>query len=102
MYKQNKTRGLYFPDRITEAMNGIFDYPLTIVEAPMGYGKTTAVREHLGNAHANILWQKVNDSSTNSFWNGLCRLFGEVDADRAHNLAQLEFPNDSVSFQKAL
>lgn len=66
MYKQRKTRSLYFSERITEAMNGIFDYPLTIVEAPMGYGKTTAVREHLNNTDANVLWQRVYDSSTDS------------------------------------
>lgn len=102
MYRQNKTKSLYFPERITEAMKGIFDYPLTIVEAPMGYGKTTAVREHLDNADANILWQKVHDSSTNNFWNGFCRLLGELDVSCADNLAQLGFPNDSVSLQEAL
>ena len=102
MSKQSKTRNLYFSERITEAMNGIFDYPLTIVEAPMGYGKTTAVREHLGNAHANILLQKVYDSSINGFWDGLCCLFNELDFNRSHSLAQLGFPNDSVSLQQAL
>jgi LuxR family maltose regulon positive regulatory protein len=76
--KQRKTRELYFSKRVTEAMKRIFDYPLTIVEAPMGYGKTTAVREHLGKARANILWQKVYDSSVNSFWNGLCSMFKKV------------------------
>lgn len=102
MLKQNKTGSLYFPERITEAMNKIFDYPLTIVEAPMGYGKTTAVREHLGNAHTNILWQRVHDSSINGFWDRFCRLFGEVDFDLSHKLLQLGFPNDSVSLQEAI
>jgi LuxR family maltose regulon positive regulatory protein len=102
MYKQNKTKILYFPERITEAMKGIFDYPLTIVEAPMGYGKTTAVREHLGNAKANILWQKIHDGSTYNFWNGFCRLLGELDERRANNLVELGFPKDSVALQEAL
>jgi len=102
MYKQSKTRSLYFPERITQAMNGMFEYPLTIVEAPMGYGKTTAVREHLGNAHGNILWQRIYDSSIISFWSAFCQLFSELDADRSHNLGQLGFPNDSVSLQEAL
>lgn len=102
MYKQSKARSLYFPQRVTKAMNGILDYPLTIVEAPMGYGKTTSVREHLDNAHVKILWQKVYDGSINSFWDGLCRLLGEVDFDRSNSLAQLGFPNDNVSLQEAL
>lgn len=102
MYKQNKTKMLYFPERIIEAMKGIFDCPLTIVEAPMGYGKTTAVREHLCNANAHILWHKIQDSSTYIFWSGFCRLLGELDERRANNLAELGFPKDSVSLQEAL
>lgn len=102
MYKQNKTKMLYFPERIIEAMKGIFDYPLTIVEAPMGYGKTTAIKEHLGNANVNILWHKIHDSSTYNFWNGFCRLLGELDERRANNLAELGFPKDSVALQEAL
>lgn len=103
MDKHNKTRSLYFPERIIKAMNIIVDYPLTVVEAPMGYGKTTAVREHLlGMPHANILWQKIYDNSTDIFWEGFCRLFGELDIDRSCNLAQLGFPNDSVSLHEAL
>lgn len=102
MYKQNKTKMLYFPERIIEAMKGIFDCPLTIVEAPMGYGKTTAVREHLCNANAHILWHKIHDSSTYIFWSGFCRLLGEVDERSANNLVELGFPKDSVSLQEAL
>ena len=45
--KKHDTRSLYFTKGITEAVGKIFQYPLTIVEAPMGYGKTTAVREFL-------------------------------------------------------
>ncbi|WHH57748.1 LuxR C-terminal-related transcriptional regulator [Petroclostridium sp. X23] len=102
MYKQNKTKTLYFPERIVEAMKGIFDYPLTIVEAPMGYGKTTAVREHLCNANAHILWLKIHGGSIYNFWNGFCRLLGKLDERLANNLVELGFPNDKVSFQEAL
>jgi len=48
MMRKNKkpnTRSLYFSERITKAIRQVSDYPLTIVEAPMGYGKTTAVWE---------------------------------------------------------
>ncbi|MEL7654764.1 MAG: helix-turn-helix transcriptional regulator, partial [Bacillota bacterium] len=102
MQKQNKTKTLYFPDRITEAMKEIFDYPLTIVEAPMGYGKTTAVKENLSNDNANILWLKIHDGSTHNFWNGFCRVLAEIDARLASNLEELGFPNDQVSFREAL
>lgn len=102
LHKENKTRGLYFSEKITESMNGIFNYPLTIVEAPMGYGKTVAVREHLNYAHANVLWHKVYDSSINSFWSELCFLFGKIDVNCSQRLARLGFPNDRVSMREAL
>lgn len=97
----NKTRSLYFSDSISSEMKSVFGYPLTIVEAPMGYGKTTAVREYLTHAQANILWLKLFDNSTDSFWKGLCHLFSPLDCDRSNHLEQLGFPNDSVSYQEA-
>ncbi len=102
MYKQNKTRTLYFPERIKDAVNDILNYPLTIVEAPMGYGKTTAVRETLRDVNANILWLKVHNGSTYYFWNGFCNLLSEIDDRLAGTLAALGFPNDQVSFQETL
>ncbi len=92
----------YFPERITQAMLSIFDYPLVIVEAPMGYGKTTAVREIMGKTAGKLLWLRVYDSSNSSFWNGFCNLFSEFDMDVPINLAQLGVPNDNTSRQDAV
>ena len=100
--QNRKKRNSYFPQRITQAMSKIFDYPLTIVEAPMGYGKTTTVREHVILTSANLLWQNIYDDSKTAFWSGFCRLFNELDSDRAHSLVQLGFPDDSVSINAAL
>ena len=100
--KGHNTRSLYFPEGITKAMDEIFSYPMTIIEAPMGYGKSTAIREYLKNTDANILWQRIYDKSTNNFWHGFCHLLAELDDDRAESLVQLGFPNDSKSRQEAL
>ena len=100
--QNSKGRILFFPRRMTEAISKIFDYPLIIVEAPMGYGKTTAVREHVILASANLLWQNVYDNSKTAFWGGFCLLFKELDSDRAYRLAQLGFPDDSASMHAAL
>jgi len=102
MNKQYNSRRVYFPERITTIMSEIFDYPLTIVEAPMGYGKTTAVREFMKNSDANIQWQGTFDSSIHSFWIGFCSMFGDFDVECSNSLAKLGFPNDSVSRQAAL
>lgn len=102
MTETGRTQVLYFPERITKAMGMVLDYPLTVVEAPMGYGKTTAVKTHLGNAKVRLLWHKVFDGSTVNFWAGFCQLLGNVDTARATMLAQLGFPDDSLSRQEAM
>ena len=43
-------------ERVNRALEGIFGYPLTIVEAPIGYGKTTAVREFLSAKGLPVVW----------------------------------------------
>lgn len=100
--KKLNPKSLYFSNRIIEAMSGILEHSLTVVEAPMGYGKTTAVREYLQGTNARVLWQRIFDSSPNNFWKGFARLFGEVDEVRSRNLVQLGFPSDGVSRREAL
>jgi len=100
--KGKNAMGLYFHERIIKAVKEIADYPLTIVEAPMGYGKTTAVRELLAQNKVNVLWQRVHDSSLSSFWNGFCNIFNEYDAARSQSLLQLQFPYDRVSMEAAV
>ena len=41
------TENLYLSERIESRLMQMKDYPLTVVEAPMGYGKTTAVNWYL-------------------------------------------------------
>lgn len=98
----DKTRNFYFSERIIKAMDAGLNYPITIVEAPMGYGKTTAVRECLRNTEARVLWQRIYDNSTTGFWLAFCRLLHELDADRSQNLLQLGLPDDGVSLQEAI
>ena len=100
--RQYNTKNLYFPPRITAAMNGIFEYPLTVVEAPMGYGKTTAVREFLRDSQAPVLWQTVYAETRDSFWRDLGRLLTSIDADAGHSLLELGVPHDGVLRQEAL
>ncbi len=102
MNNRSKTSSLYFREQIQAAMREIFDYPLTIVEAPMGYGKTTAVREHLKDSGANELWTQIHDDLTRGFWNGLCDQLEGIDRNVARSLFELGFPDDSVSMQEAL
>jgi LuxR family transcriptional regulator, maltose regulon positive regulatory protein len=100
--KQINSKQLFFSNRMVKALDGIFEYSLTVVEAPMGYGKTTAVREYLNRAGVQVLWQSIYDGATAVFWSGFCKLFAELDGTCSLNFAHLSLPDDSVSRQEAL
>ncbi|MBN2899646.1 MAG: AAA family ATPase [Clostridia bacterium] len=95
-------RKLYLSNRITEVMGGIFEHPLTIVEAPMGYGKTTSVREYLNTTDADTLWLRVYDGSRPGLWNSFCRLFNPLDENRAQMLLKMGFPGEGTLVQEAV
>ena len=96
------TKGVYFPPRLLKALDGIWDYPLTILEAPIGYGKTTAVKHFLNDKNAEVLWLRVYDDSTDGFWDSLTRLFIGLKEDLYRSLSKLGTPDDSVSFREIL
>jgi len=93
---------LYMRTSIQQELKGIWDYPLTLVEAPMGYGKTTAVKEYLSDSGANVYWQTIASESVNSFWQEFSRLFSRIDAKSAVGLMGLGAPDNSLYAETAL
>lgn len=85
-------------DGINEMLQNISNYPLTIVSAPMGYGKTTAVREFFRKSGARYSWLCLSEASANCgyFWNQLIRQIPEGFKKLRTNLLGLGFPADSI------
>lgn len=100
--KTINTQRLYFNERLTRAMCDIKEYSLTVVEAPMGYGKTTAVKEAVSRAGITPHWLHVFSDDTMGFWNSFCELIGELDRGCGESLKMLGLPNDTVSMNEAL
>lgn len=78
-------------------MESIFDYPMTIVEAPIGYGKTTAVREFLALKDSPVIWLSLlsEDDTASSFWDRLATEFGKIDESTGSRLKSLGVPSDA-------
>lgn len=83
--------------RVNRALESIFDYPMTIVEAPIGYGKTTAVREFLTLKNTPVIWLSFlsEDDTTAAFWDRLAVEFGKVDEAAGSRLKNLGVPSDT-------
>ena len=97
-----KVRTLYTRDKVNSGLDAAWEYPLTVVEAPMGYGKTTAVKEYLRQKKVKTLWLTLLYDSENSFWHDFCRLFRQCAPEVALRLNELGAPGNSVFWQEAL
>lgn len=98
----NDARTVYTRKALNQSLQGIWQHPLTVVEAPMGYGKTTAVREFLRNSTAEVFWQTVFEASPAAFWKGFCGAVAKADPACAGRLAALGLPDDSVLREEAV
>ncbi len=102
MSKSLNNQILYFPDRITNAMKRITDYPLTIVEAPMGYGKSSAVWNALKESDAQTIWITIEEEMVGSFWGEICNGLETVNKEVAVALSEIGFPKNQQARQEAL
>lgn len=90
-------------ERVNRALTSIFEYPLTIVEAPMGYGKTTAVREFLAASDVPVLWTSFysDGDTTDAFWDRIAAEAGALNETAGKRLKSLGNPSD-ISHLRAL
>lgn len=86
----------YFARRQLEAIRHVRDVPLCVVEAPVGYGKTTLVKAYLHTNGIPYGWQSIYEPSTEDFWQGFCQMIATVDAKTARRLREIGFPQDSA------
>lgn len=85
-------------DRVNRALMSIFEYPLTIVEAPMGYGKTTAVREFLAARDVPVLWTSFysDSDSREAFWDRVAVAAGGLNEISGKRLKSYGVPSDAA------
>lgn len=95
---------LFNRERINKTLSAIYDYPLTIVEAPMGFGKTTAVKSFLRAEKNMPLWVTFSHKyeSSLSFWRKFSSEIGKLDKQVSSRLNALGFPSDIPQVEKVL
>ncbi len=89
---------LYISERLKKRLSGIGKSRITTVTAPMGYGKTTAVRwwERYYSGHINgsvIIRQSIMTDSVSDAWDGFCAALRDRP-QLAEQLRALGFPDD--------
>lgn len=86
---------IYVPEHIQKNMKQIFYYPLTVIKAPSGFGKTTAVMEVLKQNslyQKRCFWYTCLGEAPERVWSCICSLFSHADQKAASYLMKLAIP----------
>lgn len=91
----------YITQRLKDRLSEIGSYPITTVIAPMGYGKTTAIkwwstRRTKSNESSLFFKQIIVTDSVTDFWTGFCKVFREFP-NLYEQLLTLAYPRDAQS-----
>jgi len=91
-------------EQINTELNIVFEYPLTVVVAAMGYGKTTAVRDFLDEKKARYVWLSVQGVQTSApyIWDNLTRQLAKTQPELGSQLNSLGFPLDASQRDKII
>ncbi|MDA8233700.1 MAG: LuxR C-terminal-related transcriptional regulator [Clostridia bacterium] len=86
--------------RINQLMLNGLTYPLTIVHAPAGYGKTTAALQFAKGVKGQIVYMVLNelDKNLQYFWEHLSTLYTQISSQTGAKMAQMGFPSTSGLF----
>lgn len=93
---------LYFTDHLLDKLSRLTEVPLTVVEAPAGYGKTTAVYRGLTMAKENARWYTAVASMPDTSFSWFVRQIGEQDEAAAERLQSLGYLNRSNAEEAAV
>ena len=87
---------LYFSDEIQRKLSGIYRSGLTMIEAPAGYGKSTAVRWAMKKLPADqVRWFTAVSFQQDTSPDWFIRQIGSLDASAGNALRELGFLNRS-------
>jgi len=94
----NKTKvqkpTIYIPEELQEQLENIHNYPLMVLQAASGFGKTTVISEYLHQSYAQqVYWYTCMGEPLRKAWNGICKAFSHIDANAAKRLETLEYPH---------
>ena len=102
MYASKKQHTLYFTRKLKNSAASMVQFPVTVIEAPMGYGKTTFAKYAFSETNQQVVWQAIYPQGLANFWNGFCKAFACIDVDIADRLKQLGAPDDILLRETAI
>jgi LuxR family maltose regulon positive regulatory protein len=92
---------VHIPRRLEEKLAAITEYPYTEIAAPIGFGKTTAIREFMKREetlHPDLLFsfQTIREGEESWFWEDFCLRFEELAPDFSRSIREKGLPVDQT------
>ena len=92
---------LFFSEKLTNRLEQVKACALSALEAPAGYGKTTAIRSLLRDSDAEVCWFTAVESMPDNSFRWFIRQLGMTDETAAQRLQDIGFLNRSNAGQAA-
>lgn len=86
----------YYNDRLQNKLKKLCHVRAAIIEAPSGYGKTTALRDFLESGPAQnalVYWFTAADEPSAVGFRRLCLIIDKIDSGAGKRLLKMELPN---------
>ncbi|NLV22743.1 MAG: helix-turn-helix transcriptional regulator [Syntrophomonadaceae bacterium] len=86
----------YYSDRLKRKLERLRLASVTVIEAPSGYGKTTAIRDFLQNKlsqSTSVYWFTAMDEKPSAGFRRLCREIEKIDSHAGERLIKIGLPN---------
>lgn len=88
----------YYSEKLIRTLETVCLARAAVIEAPSGFGKTTAVRDYLGNnlpLSIPVYWFTATDEEPAAGYRRLCREIEKIDPQAGERLLQVGIPNTS-------
>ena len=92
---------VFFSEALIEKLEEVKSCALSALEAPAGYGKTTAIRQVFRESDASVYWFTAVDGMADNSFRWFIRHLGAVDETSARKLEDLGFLNRSNAVEAA-
>lgn len=88
--------------RLERELDAMLRFPLTVIQAPMGFGKSTLIREYMNRKRLEPLWVSLSASqgSVLYFWERLTSQLKRRNQALGRQLSALGFPMDIAQMTK--
>ncbi len=86
---------IYLSERLKGRLETIYKFPVTIIETPTGYGKTTAVKAFLKEKGRKYIWFNVDNSDREQFMDDFSAMLNGINEKVSNTIRNIGYPVDT-------